>query len=326
MSGILEASHDRCFYCGFTFDPRDITKEHVFPKWLQRRFSLWDDSLVLLNQTPIKYRNLIVPACHPCNTVILSRLEGAVASSLPGGAKKIRALGHDQIFVWMSKIFFGILYAEALLPVDRSNLEQGSILPDGAIQDFEHMHLLMRSAREHCEFHSFGEVPYHTSLLIFDTQEYDNDKINFMYRDDVPFACIAIRVGKVSIIYVSDGGAQERIAGETLSNLFAHQLHPLQFEEVTALTFTRTRGFNRNPLHILEGSSLRVPTRIFQTPLAGLSGKPIFDEFDKDTFANLLSTFTNIPLDVISPGDGRVMTWIGDYRQPRFIDARDHHP
>ena len=31
-----------------------------------------------------------------------------------------------------------------------------------------------------------------------------------MYRDAVPFGCIAVRVGKVGIIYVSDGGAQER--------------------------------------------------------------------------------------------------------------------
>ena len=100
----------------------------------------------------------------------------------------------------MSKIFFGILYAEALLPIDRSNLEQGPILPDGAIEDFEHMHLLMRSAREHCEFYSFDETPYHTSILVFDTQEYDDDRRNFMYRDDVPFGCIAIRVGKIGII------------------------------------------------------------------------------------------------------------------------------
>src|ERR1700730_6977328 len=70
---------------------------------------------------------------------------------------------------------------------------------------------LMQSARRGYEFHS-EEVEYHTSILVFDLQEFANDKLNFMYRDDIPSGCVAIRVGKVGIIYVSDGGAQERIA------------------------------------------------------------------------------------------------------------------
>lgn len=322
----LTAGHNECFYCGLTFGPNELTREHVFPKWLQRRFTLWDQSLTLLNDTLIQYRNLVVPACHLCNTVVLSKLEGDVASSLPGGAEKIRALGHDRVFAWISKIFFGILYAEALLPSDRSNLGQGPILPDGALTDFEHMHFLMQSAHGRYEFHGV-EVAYHTSILVFDVQEFDNEMFNFMYHDDVSLGCIAIRIGKIGIIYVADGGAQERIAQEVLPKLFAHQLHPLQFEEMTALTFARARGFNRNPLHILvKGGSDQSTRMIFQPPLAGLSNRPVFDEFDRTVFAQLLSQFTGIPLEIISPANGQVMTWIGDYGEPRFIDARVHHP
>jgi len=32
-------SDDVCFLCGAS--GQDVTLEHVFPKWLQRRFDLW---------------------------------------------------------------------------------------------------------------------------------------------------------------------------------------------------------------------------------------------------------------------------------------------
>jgi hypothetical protein len=61
-----------------------LTREHIFPKWLQRKLELWDRELNLLNDTSIRYRNLTIPACILCNGVILSKLENAVAESRGG--------------------------------------------------------------------------------------------------------------------------------------------------------------------------------------------------------------------------------------------------
>ncbi len=46
-----------CFLCGrLLFD--DFSEEHVFPRWLQKRFHLWNRSLQLTNRTRIRYRQL----------------------------------------------------------------------------------------------------------------------------------------------------------------------------------------------------------------------------------------------------------------------------
>lgn len=312
-------SEQQCFYCGNQFEMDKLTQEHVFAKWLQRMLNLWDRELVLLNRTSIRYRNLKIPACDPCNTVVLSQLENKIARSMPGGADKLRALGHELLFVWLSKIFFGILYAEALLPIDRKDRVKGPIVSAEAIAGFRHLHFLMQAARQTMEFRSL-DSSFHTSILVFPVQQHPNLEHRFMYRDDIEYGSIALRLDTVGLIYLSDGGAQEKLAIATMPRLFNHNLHPLQFEELSALMFTKARHFNRNPAHIISaGSGI---TRILQMPLAGLSSKPIFDEFDRDHYARVLADFTGIPLETISPSDGRIMTWIGEYHNPRSIDVR----
>lgn len=48
--------YERCFLCGRDFSTITRTDEHIFPKWLQHRFDLWNESLHLLNGSLITYR------------------------------------------------------------------------------------------------------------------------------------------------------------------------------------------------------------------------------------------------------------------------------
>ena len=134
--GLGGASRDQCFLCGMAFGVAELTREHVFPKWLQTMHDLWNKELVLLNGTSIRYRQLLVPCCAPCNNVVLSRLEGEVARAAQGGADKVRALGHEKLFTWLAKIYFGVLYAEALLPRDRAGGAARRSSPGKRSRDF----------------------------------------------------------------------------------------------------------------------------------------------------------------------------------------------
>lgn len=315
------ASPDRCFFCGEVAPEGGITREHVFPKWLQHQHTLWDKRLVLVNGTEIPYRRLTVPACARCNNVVLSRLENEVAQAQQGGADKVRALGHEKLFVWMAKIFFGILYAEALLPSDRAVPESAPIIPEAVLLGFDRLHFLMQAARARYTFEG-GPSKYHSSILVFPIQEHPDPSARFMFRDDIPMGCVALRFGRVGIIYIPDGGAQEVVADDIFSKLYEMALHPIQFEELTARTFTKHASFNRNPLYITtqtpDGLSM------MQMPLGGLSNKPIWDEFDDRLFAHVLASFLNAPVDVINPEPGKIATWIGDYRNPTQIDVTTH--
>jgi hypothetical protein len=124
----------------------------------------------------------------------------------------------------------------------------------------------------------------------------------------------------VGLILISDGGAQERIAYEVMRKLFKHKLHPIQFEEVTALMFAKkTRSFNRDPKYVLAlGGG---PIKLIQMPLAGLSDNPIFGDFDRDLFAQMLAEFTSHSLSAINPDPENIMTWIGDFNDPMTIDV-----
>jgi hypothetical protein len=62
-------------------------------------------------------------------------------------------------------------------------------------------------------------------------------------------------------------------------------------------------------------------TSVTQIPFGGMSGG-IFGEWDQELYGQMLADFTGQPLNIISPGRGQVVTWIGDYDEPDVIDVR----
>lgn len=318
---VPSAGRGTCFLCGEEFDAAELSQEHIFPKWLQGKFKLWDRVLILLNGTKIPYRNLRIPACATCNNISLSKVEEKLAAALTGGASEVRALGHEVLYLWVAKLFFGTLYAEALLPMDRAAKDGGSILREGALEGFRFMHLTMQAARTSMTFKS-DETNYHSSILVFAVQEHPDPSKRFMYRDEVNYGCIAIRLNTVGIICVTDGGAQEKLAEEVWANLFAHNLHPLQFEEISAKVFMKARTMTRTPKYIsthVDGTAT-----FYQMPIAGLSEQPVFGDYDHEEYGRMLVMFTDHPVELIWPGDGSVQTWIRSYDKPHFIDIKQH--
>jgi hypothetical protein len=85
-----------CFVCGRLA----TTEEHIFPKWLQRKYDLWNQTIRLPNDTEIKYRQLTIPCCLECNGIYLSQLEDAV---MDGTATE------SQLWKWALKIHLGLL-------------------------------------------------------------------------------------------------------------------------------------------------------------------------------------------------------------------------
>ena len=61
-------TYDKCFLCGSDLKSENYSVEHIFPKWLQNKFRLWNQELILLNGTAIKYRRLTIPCCKNCNS------------------------------------------------------------------------------------------------------------------------------------------------------------------------------------------------------------------------------------------------------------------
>lgn len=302
INGEKELGVNSCFMCGIDLEDTESTIEHVVPKWLQRRFNLWNLNLCLLNRTDIPYRQLTIPCCQECNTDYLSPVEDTISKAVEEGPEKVRELGKEIIFAWLAKIYYGIIYRELLLPLDRSAPEKGSIVTPELLQLYRTLHLFMQWIRWPIKFEGF----FPASMFIYELQE-PEDLINAWDIKDTPLLTIAIRMGKVGIIAaLLDGGAQDMVAGEYFSQFNQISLHPIQFAEITAEVFYNNTLFNRVPKYLTfdSGDGLTVT----QSPLGGWSGKPLFDEPDLAKLAEYISLYTNQPLDFVYKPPDKILS------------------
>src|SRR5262249_3025796 len=106
LKAVLEHPYqkDTCFICACVLDDTNRTAEHVVPRWLQERFSLWNKRLFLLNGTSIPYRQLTIPCCFECNNQRLCPLENRISNAIATGYEAIRQLPPLDLFRWFAKI------------------------------------------------------------------------------------------------------------------------------------------------------------------------------------------------------------------------------
>lgn len=218
----------KCFLCGET--PSTGKGEHIFPKWLQRRFNLWDETLCLLNGTRIRYRDLTVPACESCNNTTLSRTE-EIVSSISGDRIEDLPLGERfEIGRWMAKILVGILIKEHSLPFRRDKPELGAILPVEYAEELNLLHLLIQSWRKAIIFRSL-HAPHPFTLYVYSISD-SSDFSKFEFSTNVFGKSVCIRFGDVGIAFVGDGGLQHHASEGGPFGLSESRLHPAQFDEI----------------------------------------------------------------------------------------------
>lgn len=307
-----------CFLCGRRLTSANRSDEHVFPKWLQHKFGLWDERLTLLNGTHLRYRQLAIPCCRACNNGYLAPIESAVEKAAGRGPAAMRRLSQRVLFLWLSKIFYGIIFKEGLLLADVRNPSAGKLVPRSGLQLFRMHHYFMQAARVPMRFLGF----FPASIFVYRTQKYREAKLQFDFRDYPPGLGISMRMGATGIIAaLQDGGAQRELYGDYLRRFHDYALHPLQFAELIARFFYKTALFNRTPKYIIMESEKSL--NVMQMPLQGFSQKPVFDDWDQETYARVLAFHTRAPVDRIFEPPDRVMTWLnGPDGQPRHLDLR----
>ncbi|HZQ21227.1 MAG TPA: hypothetical protein VFA89_00215 [Terriglobales bacterium] len=113
----------------------------------------------------------------------------------------------------------------------------------------------------------------------------------FDFRDSPFGLLISIRMGKVGIVAaLQDGGALKLIG---LPKCQKYPLHPIQFKELTALVFYKSSLLNRTPKFMVVNDGKGVVTIL--SPLAGMSRRPIFDDWDNAQYAAFLAAMREYP-------------------------------
>ena len=291
-----------CFLCG---DPLidGGTEEHVISRWAQERFDLWNQRMVLLNGTSIPYRQLTIPCCFPCNNLHLQPIETAVSEAVQRGVDAVRQLGDHTLFLWLGKMFYGLLYRELFLDADRREPSLGTITDPDLLRQYELHHYFLQSSRVPMRFE--GDFP--ASVFVYHTKEPPDRKHGWDFRDNLGSMFISCRVGKVGMIAaLQDGGAQ-RLCDGFYPKVQDFPLHPAQFRELTARSLYTSFLASRTPKYLIaDGPEYQV----FQMPLGGLSTKPLFYSWDQGDYAQVLSQVTEYPFERLYHPPDKVMSWL----------------
>ena len=98
-----------CFQCAENLNDENISKEHIIPKWILRKFDLFNHSVTLPNGTPYKYKDYVTPCCKNCNGFLSRELEAPLSKTLGNGYDYFKehideSLLH-RVFFWLATIF-----------------------------------------------------------------------------------------------------------------------------------------------------------------------------------------------------------------------------
>lgn len=284
----MQFTNAHCFLCGSLLQDQS-TAEHVFPKWLQNKFELWDRSIHLLNGTTIPYRRLTIPCCKTCNGEYLSQLEIDIRNAVEGGFEEFKKLDPVRVFQWISKLFYGLLFKELSLPVDIRNRQMGSIMKAEVLERFQMVHVFLQSIRIPFDFD--GHYPF--SIHLVRTQSTGDSYHDFDYADNFPLLTFSIRMGEIGIVAsLQDGGADRFTHSEYYERLQNYTLHPLQFRELVARNTYSSSLMNRVPKFVVTFAEGGDVVLVITMPLGGMIGGPLFDEWDNAEYVKYLHFYT----------------------------------
>lgn len=310
---------DTCFLCDKSLNEVEGSLEHIFPRWLQKRFDLWDQTLVLLNRTTIPYRQLTIPCCADCNGNHLQPIETSVSLAVQkGGSDAVRGLGDKILFLWLGKIFYGILYKELFLLLDRSRNHTNTIATQEMLKDYENHLFFLQQARSKIDLVDFCAG----SIFVFRTQKVRNVRFEWDFCDNIETMFIGIRMGGVGIIGVlGDGGAQLHY-NDAYKDIMDLPLHPLQFRELCAHFAYRATRATRTPKYFTIQDR---PHKVFQLPLGGFSLKPLFEDWEFSAYSKFLAFYTGCPeQDCFHPPD-EILTFLHDESgKAKYMDFKTY--
>lgn len=286
-------TNDKCFLCGIDLDQNNSSDEHIFPKWLQREFNLWDKELRLLaDDRVIPYRMLTIPCCKKCNGNYLSQLEQEIGDKYREGYEKFKDIDKFKLFLWMSKIFYGLLFKELFLPLDRKQPHGDKILTQELLEQFRMAHMFLQGVRVKMIFDELN--PW--SIFIFNSKTAENKDLNFDFRDSFKGLVFGIRMGEISVVAVlQDNGAQAAIFKETIEKLQQLKLHPIQFEEIFAKVSYKQLTLNKVPKYLIIQKNDGTDISVIPQRLGGIFSSNIYDQWDELIYSHILSFHTKVP-------------------------------
>lgn len=297
-------SSKRCFLCGIKLDKENETEEHVFPRWLLKRFNLYNSQMYFLNGRPVAYGKMKVPCCYKHNQLLKKKLEDILSKAK--SYQEVIRLPRKIIFNWLIKIFLGIQNREKETLLKPGSSSKRKMLPKSFTDNY---HTLMDFLTLFIKGRTIYKKPYPYSIFIYHINEDDNNFEKFFFADNIFSAAIAIRFADVGIVAIlGDAGAQQDALKGFYNKIRRRVIHPQQFNEIIARHFYYSKLFNRTTKYMSLQSKDK--TYILTLPIQGFSNKPVFDEWKAEGYNVFLQKYCQIDLEGIP--HGKTITFLFD--------------
>jgi hypothetical protein len=199
---------DCCFICGATPGSKTFNDEHVIPKWVLRRFGLFNQQVTLPNGDRRYYRGYTMPCCQDCNDLLGQRVETPISHLLEGNFEDIveRIDGETVhlLFVWLSLIFLKTHMKDRAVRVHRDPRVGTEKIADGYFwPDLHHLHCVARAPYVEAQI----EPAVVGSVRIFKVEDPTSDG-GFDYADMTEEQTVVLRLGDFGVAAVlNDSGA-----------------------------------------------------------------------------------------------------------------------
>lgn len=308
---------EHCFLCGkhVPVGSADRTREHVFPKWLLHALDLWDASVNQIDGRPLRYRQLTVPCCSVCNGVELSEIESRVRIAYDAGPDEFRALDRRDLFLWLGKIYYGLVYKESLQPMYVRESGGQRLVPAEHLKSVAFHHFLLQAASGAVRWEPAFPGP--ATFHFFDCLDSDQPRRRFDYMDDLFVPMLGIRMGRIGVIAIlQDWGRSEGVQQPHIDAARGFALHPTQFREAYARLAYMTASSWRDLSHAVAVRD-GVATVITGSP-GGFDGTWVWSDF-----APRLAGAWGVPVEAIYDGDNGMSTIGGGQSAPIPVESMD---
>ena len=278
----FDFKNDKCFLSG---DAPSAKAVKVLPDWLLKMANLTgDEQIKLLDESIRSYKTLEVPASEEVYNTAILPLEQQIEAAFKLGFKGVSALPEVDLFRWIGKMMYSFLYIEMQGAIRLQQLiGDGVNMSQGLMHKFGNLHLMLQGMFRAVEFESFK--PWSITIV-----QLANAETGFSFRDEINTLIFSLKFKDFGIVAcLQDNGANKKYHQSLLESIKYQPLTDQQFEELAARFFYSAYLFNRLPeYNIIEADGV---VYIDPMPLRGSQNKPIFDEWQHKTYAQVLENF-----------------------------------
>ncbi|MCB2406705.1 hypothetical protein [Hymenobacter lucidus] len=325
FTGMRFAQH--CFLCG-TPTPQASDSVLVFDQWLLSRYQLAGLQIKLLDQSVLAYKDLRMPCCPTCKHNHVEPLEHTVAAAVQAGPTALRTLDEKTLFLWLGKMFYGVMLLELLNELDPLAKPLYPLAENTQLlRKLQCFFEVFQALRIPIEYEDFTPA----SIFILETAA-PEDTMPFEYDDDLSTMTFSIKLDETVLVScLIDNGLLRQAMGRVYRDA-QRPLHPIQVAEFKARVYYGAYLLNVVPDYYPRPVQPGDTHLVFDTLIDDVT-REIFNPWENSGYAQSLQEMwkrwqipvTEImrdpqqPLSYLYDADGQprtMETWAGIAGQP----------